>query len=594
MFDSAIASVVSGREAWLRRVICVGLHLMLLQSLTQCVCVLYLYGTQKVDESMTPSLVIGLIASFLTVPFVILHTILSWQYRKIPGLNIPRNALHIACSHLPRVMIVMWLAAAVAGLVIVSKQASCLTADLSHSFWQAGTGCQIHRGLVIISILSLFTASTLFCCLQVSKRPYDASLLSIGAPQIPARDGSIFSDSSWESEALKHEIFYLCRHPDAGPGNGELYWSPNDSSLLEAPVRPPSIRYSGPTRARPQVHVNTRANSVRPSISTSPTDTSPRISPLDEVDRSSSFRKNIPLLFRKKSLTSSLQPGTEAASTKPSAPVLPDIAESPTKPSHIRQKSSVSSQKFLPKSWTGSEPLSDDPQIRALASPPLISLSSDSSLSSSGISRKGTDSILPFPIKPTGEVNDENDSKENEAQGAIAQLTEPKDSQVLPPVPLVVRRSQPSSEMLKSMSIHHPHHPHYVPSPPVGRKPSQNFAGQSSQRNHMGKLTSRRNASGFPPGHHPNTRNPLPRFPSVLKANTVVITTTMPSMLGRDSQCPLYGQHIRADSIQMTAEGLIPHEPYHQFLAARTLPQYIQEHDALEARHTGGFRIQKA
>jgi hypothetical protein len=74
----------------------------------------------------------------------------------MPGLNIPRNALHIACSHLPRVMIVMWLAAAVAGLVIVSKQASCLTADLSHSFWKAGTGCQIHRGLVIISILSLY------------------------------------------------------------------------------------------------------------------------------------------------------------------------------------------------------------------------------------------------------------------------------------------------------------------------------------------------------------------------------------------------------------------------------------------------------
>jgi hypothetical protein len=62
MFDSAIASVASGREAWIRRVIFVGLHLMLLQSLTQCVCVLYLYGTQQVDESMTPSLIIGLVA----------------------------------------------------------------------------------------------------------------------------------------------------------------------------------------------------------------------------------------------------------------------------------------------------------------------------------------------------------------------------------------------------------------------------------------------------------------------------------------------------------------------------------------------------
>lgn len=62
MFGSAIASVTPAREAWIRRVIFVGLHLMLLQSLTQCVCVLYLYGTQQVDDSMTPSLIIGLVA----------------------------------------------------------------------------------------------------------------------------------------------------------------------------------------------------------------------------------------------------------------------------------------------------------------------------------------------------------------------------------------------------------------------------------------------------------------------------------------------------------------------------------------------------
>ncbi|QKX61200.1 uncharacterized protein TRUGW13939_08347 [Talaromyces rugulosus] len=542
MFGSAIASISSGREAWIRRVIFFGLHLMLLQSLTQCVCVLYLYGTQKVDESMTPSLIIGLVASFLSVPFVILHTILSWQYRKIPSLNIPRNALHIACSHLPRVMIVMWLSAAVAGLVIVSKQASCVTADLSHSFWQAGTGCQIHRGLVIISILAFFTVSTLFCCFQVSKRPYDASLLSMGAPQRAARAGSIFSDSSWESEALKHEIFYLCRHPDAGPGNGELYWSPNDSSLLETPVRPPSIRYSGPNRARPQLHVNTRANSVRPSISTSPTATSPRISPLYEVHRSTSTASSVSPLSRNPSLSSSLQPGIEAAYTKPLAPVLPDIAESPTKPSHTRQKSSVSSRRFLPRAWTVSEPLSDDPQIRALASPPLVSLSSDSSLSSSEFSRKGSDSILPSPIRRTSDANDVNDSNDNESRGARNESTEPKDAPVLPPVPFVVRKPQPSNEIPKSMSIHHPHHPNYVPSSAVGRKLSQNFAGQGSQRltnnNHQGKPIPRRNTSGFPPGHHSNVRH-HPRsspFSSPSPPHVRYPETQSPTPLPRRSQ----------------------------------------------------------
>jgi hypothetical protein len=67
----------------------------------------------------------------------------------------PRNALHMACSHLPRIMVAMWLAASVAGLVVVSKQVMCVSTSEAHEFWKAGVSCQIHRGTVILSILAL-------------------------------------------------------------------------------------------------------------------------------------------------------------------------------------------------------------------------------------------------------------------------------------------------------------------------------------------------------------------------------------------------------------------------------------------------------
>lgn len=51
-----------GRRGWIRLVIFVALYLMLLQSLSECVLVTYLYGTGRVDGTMTPSLILGLVA----------------------------------------------------------------------------------------------------------------------------------------------------------------------------------------------------------------------------------------------------------------------------------------------------------------------------------------------------------------------------------------------------------------------------------------------------------------------------------------------------------------------------------------------------
>ncbi|EED18019.1 hypothetical protein TSTA_117910 [Talaromyces stipitatus ATCC 10500] len=538
------------RQVWIRAVIFVGLYLILLLSFTQCALVLYLYGTSQVDGLMTPSLIIGLIASFLSVPFVVIHTILSWQYRRAPGLNMPRNALHMACSHLPRIMVAMWLAASVAGLFVVSKQAVCVASTTTQKYWKAGLSCQIHRGTVILEILAFISASALFFCFQVCERPFGASLLGLYAPQRPPQDGSIFSESSWESETLKNEILYLCRHPDAGPGNGELYWSPNDSSLFETPVRPPSIRYPGPTRVRPQLHVNTHTNSIRPSIvgaTSVATDTSPKVSPVEATAgaRSFSLRSDISPLSRNPSLTSTLQPGTESALTRPPPPPVPKIPEIPeilakAKTKRTRQKSSVSSRKFLPKDWL-SEPLSEDPQIRALASPPLppefdaVFQSSGSEDEEKEKEEEKRDTALPSPpapVAPPEGRKSSDDAQSDSSNGSSIQtrhrsMTAPGNPPlVLPPVPLMVRKSQTSYINQTPRSIHHPHHPNYVPPAVTPKTSTEGINKQQAPRNNQGPISNINNkqaiqrdksiskSTRLPPrrqlstNHHPNPRLP--------------------------------------------------------------------------------------
>jgi hypothetical protein len=50
------------RRGWIRPVIFVSLYLMLLLSLAECALVLYLYSMGRVDGTMTPSLILGLVA----------------------------------------------------------------------------------------------------------------------------------------------------------------------------------------------------------------------------------------------------------------------------------------------------------------------------------------------------------------------------------------------------------------------------------------------------------------------------------------------------------------------------------------------------
>ncbi|KAJ9204234.1 hypothetical protein DTO164E3_1996 [Paecilomyces variotii] len=442
---------------------------------------------------MTPSLILGLIASFFSVPFVVLHTLIAWNYKKSSGTTIPRTPIHIVCSHLPRLMVVIWLATTVTGLVVISKQPTCDASQLTRSFWRSGTSCVLHRVAVIIAILALITALALLCSIELSLRRYDASLLGLYTPQRPSRDGSIFSESSWESDTLKSEILFLCRHPDGAPGNRELYWSNGKQCVSEKPVRPPSMRYPAPVRPKPQLRLNTDPGSIRPEIvrasSASPSQSSQNGSPVNQPtnEGAGSTENRAPAVSRTGTIMTAHP--NDSVVTVPSIAELSGVPEIPAIPprykqQHVRQESSVSSQnKFLPNVWqTNSTPLSEDPLIKAISSPDLAKQALMALFSESDTSKVVVTEPLPVaaPANSSQAVpkSTNHDMKSSEATPAPprprAMTASPGNPPpVLPPQPLTVRKSRSSYIAPIPRSIHHPHHPNYVPPPPPPIRSSQ-------------------------------------------------------------------------------------------------------------------------
>lgn len=246
-------------------------------------------------------------------------------------------------------------------------------------------------------------------------------------------------------------------------------------------------------------------------------------------------------------------------SVVPPVPKIPDIPEisvpSKVKTKHARQKSSVSSRKFLPKDWL-SQPLSEDPQIRALASPPGSPEIEAVFPSKDEVNDKNDDSgsaglipNLPSPPAPTAspagrKSSDDARSGSSNSNGTGIQtrrrsMTAPGNPPpVLPPVPLMVRKSRTSYINPNPRSIHHPHHPNFVPattitpktSPDAIQKPpaarpslapvSKSIQNINNNKQPLQRHKSTSTSTRLPPhrqlsmGHHPPTRFP-PTQPSL-------------------------------------------------------------------------------
>ncbi|KAL2810197.1 hypothetical protein BJX63DRAFT_434480 [Aspergillus granulosus] len=335
--------------SWTKVVIFISLYVMLFQSLIEWVVVLYLYANKHVDSKMSPSLILALIASLFTVPLVVLHSLLGWHYNKIIGYESQKTMLHTVCTYILRLTVLIWLGASVAGLVVVSQQAFCLPETAAGGFWKTGISCALHRAVVIVSILSFLTVCLYFCSRELCERPYDISLLGI-YNQRPSREGSIVSASTLNSEKKLKRDLLCCQHPDITNGRTPYVTSSDNSDVSHFA---PSIRQPSPVQPTSFLHFG--ADPVTEAEYLSGTTATPG------TQRDQYF----PNISRTPSVA------TTHITHQAPGQILPELPAGPSmqwEAAHQRDKSSTSSlRRFLPKSIPASQPLSADPQIRALA-----------------------------------------------------------------------------------------------------------------------------------------------------------------------------------------------------------------------------------
>lgn len=409
-----------------------------------------------------------------------IHSLLAWQFNKAER-GPQKNALSTISAYALRLNVAIWLAASVAGLVVVSQQASCLPDDSNASYWRVGVSCAFHRAAVIVAVLSLYvinlhsrmasvnnscsiTICIYFCSRELCDRPYDVSLLGLYNQQNRTRDGSITSNTSWDSEnTLKNDMLYYCRRPEPTYGGPGLHWPSNDDTMFEKPEDVTAIQ-PAPFRAKPQLKLSTtlvpetaefRSGSVSPMAATSET---------DPVSRTSTV------------LTS----GTNEPPLIAELPA-PEVPQIPAKFNHKRQKSSMSLRKFLPRSLPISLPLSDDPQIRALSNPNIyFDLEKEAekaflSDSSDSVQRP----ISPQKPQPTNIPKHQScpiiqlDPPQQEDHQRTMTMSSADAPEVIDPEPQKLQRSNTATAHLSHplpRSTNHPHHPSQlrsVPSTPV-------------------------------------------------------------------------------------------------------------------------------
>ncbi|KAL4886320.1 hypothetical protein BJY04DRAFT_213847 [Aspergillus karnatakaensis] len=429
--------------AWTKVIIFISLYVLLLQSLIEWVVVLYLYGNKHVDSKMAPSLIFALIASFFTVPLVVLHSFLAWQYNRVLGYAKQKAMLHTVCTYILRLTTIVWLGASVAGLVVVSQQAYCLPGTASGSFWEVGVSCALHRAVVIVSVVSFLTVCLYFCSRELCERPYDVSLLGVYNHQRLSRDGSILSASTRNSEkSLKHDIVCVCRHPDITYGRNP-FMTPSDS---EESGCLPSIQQPLPIRPTSFLHFSADPSAEAEYLSGT------TVSPVTQSDLYQPGVSRTP-----SAATSQIQTQSQAL------PELPGgLGSTGQQPSHTRNKSSTSSfRRFLPKSLPASLSLSLDPQIRALTeSNANVDIEKQEPQESELVSQEPQPPVPPAksphpPPKddPLQEIQHTNEPTITPLPRSTTMNSADAPEVVTPPAPLNIRRSNST-------------HNHTLPPPP--------------------------------------------------------------------------------------------------------------------------------
>ncbi|KAJ5495228.1 hypothetical protein N7539_000344 [Penicillium diatomitis] len=503
---------------WTKLTIFISLYCLILESIGGLVIVFLLYGRHEVDSKMAPSLILCMVASFLTVPLVSLQSLVAWQYNKIGGFGEQKTILHNICTYFFRLDLMVWLAASIAGLIVAAEQMTCLPAGYDGGYWKVGTSCVLHQCSVLVSVTAFVTVCTTYCARQLCDRPYDISLIGIYKRSCIARDGSIVSNQTWNSdETLKHEILNLCRQHDGKANEEPWAFDP----LADKVKCHPSICHPAPVRLRPQLHVNTNAGSEYGEITSGTT-----VSPDSSLSRLSPSGQTLVGDFYPMSRTSTVttsKPAYDAQAVgKSAAPRIPEIPAQFTA-NHKRGKSSLSSlRRFLPKSFPLSLPLSSDPQILALANPDAASDVEKQVVTPSTASRANA---FAAPKTSGNQLEDKETSETTLVSLSSTESTEKKAGShsrtmtmssadapevVVSASQLKNNAAQPGGSGPIAMSIHHPHHPNYVPAPATSQR--QRGYSASCRQNAVTPLPhtdSQRRAGSRPPHvvQHPGRRS---------------------------------------------------------------------------------------
>ncbi|OJJ08046.1 hypothetical protein ASPVEDRAFT_89278 [Aspergillus versicolor CBS 583.65] len=499
--------------AWTKVMIFVSLYVLLLESLIEWAVVLYLYGNKSVDSKMAPSLIFSLVASFLTVPLVVLHSFLAWQYNKVAGYISQKATLHTACTYVLRLTTLIWLGSSVAGLVVVSQQAYCLPDSAGGSFWKVGVSCALHRAVVIVSVLSFITVCLYFCSRELCQRPYDVSLLGVYRHQHSrSRDGSVLSGSTLQSEkSLKRDILCVCRHHDITYGRAP-YIPPSDHSGESGSI--PSIQQPMPIRPTSFLSGLGPDSDSEAGYLTGTTATSGTLS--------DSFQNSVSRTSSTATAQTNLQAHNQILSELPAATLQQHS-------NHTKNQSSVSSlRRFLPKSLPISVPLSSDPQIRALAEANAqVDLEKQEPQSNESAAEKSEPSASPAkpPQQPEKDEQPTTQSPQN-TQPSTSTTSLPRSTtsnsaeapEVVTPAPLKIRRSHTTQTVplpLNSNPV--PYNwanlPDHTPPKPLRINTMHNPRRQGHfDPHHMPRYTQ---SQRFPPGRNFYSRRNQSKVPGV-------------------------------------------------------------------------------
>ena len=168
-----------------------SLYILTIFALADFTIVLTLFAHRESDATMSTSLVLifaGVSLTLIsTVPLIIMQSIFSVIYISLHlylahrfCLGRPRaqkrTYFESISRFLPRLLIVIWIAASANGLIVAARQPRCMSATASHDLWQAGLSCTLHRSATGMAVGALLVSIGILHPWNVTDRQQDSQL----------------------------------------------------------------------------------------------------------------------------------------------------------------------------------------------------------------------------------------------------------------------------------------------------------------------------------------------------------------------------------------------------------------------------------